>query len=312
MKQTVDGYDVPIYRNSLIHTYQTQTKGDFAWHLNFSRLDPAFDFQIIYREILSAADVLDAHIHENSAEVAFVLRGEQFFRIDDTDYRVLCGEMLIAPPASVHSSNHRIMPKGEIYNLTINPACIRALLPSDAAESADTLAALLCAPPKKIEFRDQNLLCSIMEELHSLYYNDISHRSLRIHAKIAQLLLFISDSVETVGIKEKETAFIDGVFSYIDQHISENMTVDKIARYFNYSPSVFASKFKKYTQYSVHEYILRKKIETAQTWMYNPQVQPQEIWRKLSFSSGKYFNEVFKRYTGLTVLQYYRSIHHNN
>jgi len=228
------------------------------------------------------------------------------------EHRVLCGEMLIAPPASVHSSNHRIMTKGEIFNLTINPACIRTLLPTAEAESADTLAAMLCAPTRKKEFREQNLLCGIMEDLHKLYYNDISHRSLRIRAKIVQLLLFVFDSVETVGMKEIDNTFIDGVFFYIDMHICENMTVEELARFFNYSPSVFAAKFKKYTQYSVHEYILRKKIETAQKWMYNFQIQPQEIWSKVSFSSGKYFNEVFKRYIGLTVHEYYRNINSNS
>lgn len=305
MRSIGDKGGIPTYRNSLIYTYQTKTKGNFAWHLNFTNIDPGFDFQLIYREILSAADVLDAHIHENSAEVAFILRGEQFFRIDDTDYRVLSGEMLIAPPSSVHSSNCRIMPKGEIYNLTVDPTCIRALLPADEAESADALAAMLCSPPKKIEFRDQSLLYSIMEELYRLYYSDISHRKLRIRTKIAELLLFIADSVETVGEKEKETAFIDRVFSYIDAHICETMTVEELSRIFSYSPSVFAAKFKKYTHHSVHEYILRKKIETAQNWMEDPQIRPQEIWSRLSFSSAKYFNEVFKRYTGLTVLQYY-------
>ncbi len=306
MKHNSDGCDIPTYRNSLIYTYQTQTKGNFAWHLNFAKIDPTFDFQIIYREILSAADVLDAHIHENSAEVAFILSGEQYFRIDDTDYRMLSGEMLIAPPSSVHSSNHQIMPKGEIFNLTINPACIQALLPSDEAESADKLTSILCAPPKQIEFRDPKPLCSIMEELYGLYYSDISHRSLRIRTTIVQLLLFIADSIETVGKQEKENAFIDGVFSYINTHICETMTVEELSRVFNYSPSVFAAKFKKHTRYSVHEYILRKKIETAQKWMEDSQVVPQEIWSRLSFSSKKYFNEVFKRYTGFTVVQYYK------
>ena len=97
-------------------------------------------------------------------------------------------------------------------------------------------------------------------------------------------------------------------YYYIDTHICENMTVEALARFFNYSPSVFAAKFKKHTQYSVHEYILRQKIDTVRKWMDNLQIRPQEIRSKLSFSSPKYFNEVFKRYTGLTVLEYYRNI----
>ena len=54
----------------------------------------------------------------------------------------------------------------------------------------------------------------------------------------------------------------------------------------------------------VHEYILRRKIEQAKLLLQDPSVDPRRVWEDLSFSSASYFNEVFKRFTGMTVSQY--------
>ena len=299
--------DVPRYRNSLNSTYQIKNKNVFRWHINYVEVDPAFDFQISYVKISSAQGIVRKHIHENSTEIVYVLRGEQFYNVDGKTYRLLGGEMLLSPPGLVHSSENVPEQKGDFYYITINPACIADVVLSSEPETVEKLKEMLQGQTAIYGFSDTNYLRNIMEELFQLHNSDCSHKKLRICCALCELLLFTADAVESETVNETYTEFMDQVYLYIEDHVCEKLTVDDLAERFQYSKTAFRNKFKSYSQLPVHEYILRRKIEMAKRLLSDSAIDPHTVWEMLSFSSPSYFNQVFKRVTGITVLQYFRN-----
>lgn len=298
---------IPIYRNSLTSTYQIKNKNLLRWHVNYTEIDPAFDFQVCYVKFSSAQESIANHIHENSAEIVYVLRGEQFYNVDGKAYRVLGGEMLLSPPGLVHSSENVPEQKGDFYYITINPACVADVVLSSEPETVEKLKEMLQGQTAIYGFSDTNYLRNIMEELFQLHNSDCSHKKLRIRCALCELLLFTADAVESETVNETYTEFMDQVYLYIEDHVCEKLTVDDLAERFQYSKTAFRNKFKSYSQLPVHEYILRRKIEMAKRLLSDSAIDPHAVWEMLSFSSPSYFNQVFKRVTGMTVLQYLRN-----
>ena len=51
-------------------------------------------------------------------------------------------------------------------------------------------------------------------------------------------------------------------------------------------------------------YINRKKIERAKVLLMNPEYRIQDVVEKVGFSNQQYFSKMFKRITGMTVMEY--------
>lgn len=64
---------------------------------------------------------------------------------------------------------------------------------------------------------------------------------------------------------------------YVQAHISEEISVEQLARLCSYSPSTFHAKFKQATGLPPHEYILRKKIDSACILLANGRYTVREV-----------------------------------
>ncbi len=304
----ISGGEVAVYRNCDMPTCETGDKrrGNYRWSVNFIDIDPAFDFQINYVKLLRSIRPLSAHIHENSAEIVYRLHGEQYYNIDGKDFRVLGGELLLSAPGTVHTSSNIPEQKGDFYYLTINPACLRdALFPfPDEDETIKKLTEMLSGKTAVYYYSDIRQITRLAEGLKRTYISDCSCKKTRIRNLVTRLLLFTMDVVETKPVRHTHTGFIERVYKYIDEHICEKLTVEKVANHFMYSKSTFQKIFQRYSHMTVHQYIMVRKIEAAKKMMLETAGNPYDVWETLSFSSQCYFGQVFKKYTGMTVTQY--------
>ena len=72
----------------------------------------------------------------------------------------------------------------------------------------------------------------------------------------------------------------------------------------NLSAPYFSRLFKKETGYSVSEYILNKKLETAKSMLTSSSYSIAEISASLAFPSQSYFTNVLKKDCGMTPKDY--------
>ena len=91
---------------------------------------------------------------------------------------------------------------------------------------------------------------------------------------------------------------------YIDAHLHEKLGVEALAEQVGLSQSYLSTLFKKETGVAVSEYILKRRIETAQNMLLYSDFSAAQISSFLAFSSQSYFIQTFRRITGMTPREY--------
>lgn len=91
------------------------------------------------------------------------------------------------------------------------------------------------------------------------------------------------------------------VFAYIDEHIQDELSLEKIAEIGAYSPFHFHRIFKAITTETLQEYITRKRLEkSAMMLSLKKKKNLKEIYSEVGFKSNATFSKTFKKYYGIS------------
>ncbi|MEE0421131.1 MAG: helix-turn-helix domain-containing protein [Lachnospiraceae bacterium] len=93
---------------------------------------------------------------------------------------------------------------------------------------------------------------------------------------------------------------IRAAINYMHRHLQEKITLDQLAQASGLSSGRFSHLFKEETGVSPMTYLLRIKMETAQTMLSFSDYTLSEISTILGFSSESHFIQAFKRHWGMT------------
>ena len=93
---------------------------------------------------------------------------------------------------------------------------------------------------------------------------------------------------------------------YINQHLSEQITLEKLAEIANMNKTYYSTFFKKLNKVTVWDYIISARIELAINYLMNSQVPKSiiEIAEACGFYNISNFNRIFKKITGKTPSEY--------
>lgn len=97
---------------------------------------------------------------------------------------------------------------------------------------------------------------------------------------------------------------------FINNHINSNISVNDVAAHIHRSRTFTVEHFKKELGFNIGEYITHAKIQEAKSLLHYTDKTLSEISNYLYFSSQSYFQNVFKRVTGITPTEY-RKQHFN-
>ena len=91
---------------------------------------------------------------------------------------------------------------------------------------------------------------------------------------------------------------------YIKSHLTEDLSIQELAKRVGYTEYYFSHKFKKELGCSVNEYILNEKIEQAKLLLAGTTDSIQSISDNLAFSNRSYFYTCFQKKTGMSPTEY--------
>lgn len=97
---------------------------------------------------------------------------------------------------------------------------------------------------------------------------------------------------------------ISSCCDYISLHISEKISIARLAKRAGYSEYYFSRKFKQEMGCSITEYITKEKMERAKLLLSTTNMSILDISMDLSFNSRSYFSDTFQRYTGISPGEY--------
>lgn len=99
------------------------------------------------------------------------------------------------------------------------------------------------------------------------------------------------------GLTERQ---VKQVQEFILAHLSEDLSLDRVARQIGLSVSHFARSFRKATGTSLHQVVLRQRIERAQGLLHETDMSLTHIAKVCGFADQSHLTQVFKRHLGLT------------
>ena len=99
---------------------------------------------------------------------------------------------------------------------------------------------------------------------------------------------------------------INAIIRYMSEHCQENLSSEDICRKFYISRSKLNKDFSHYFSITFHELLTEMKLNKAY-YMLRGKKSIKEIAREMGFEKDTYFYTFFKRYTGMTPLQWRKS-----
>lgn len=105
-----------------------------------------------------------------------------------------------------------------------------------------------------------------------------------------------------------QTNYVQNVIHYIEQHLGDSLTLQKIANQVHLHPNYLSDLLKKETGKSYVELLTELRMKKAVTLLTHSSAKVKDLAKIVGYSDWKYFITLFKKYTGMTPSQYRKNI----
>ena len=95
-----------------------------------------------------------------------------------------------------------------------------------------------------------------------------------------------------------QNKYAEAMMQYIRQHYAEHISLTDLSQQLNISCTHLNAKFKAETGYTFHDFLNYYRIRRAVELQKRGERKLYEIAELVGFSDYKYFNKVYKKYTG--------------
>ena len=247
-----------------------------------------------------------SHFHE-FYEVYYLESGERTYIINDMEYKVKPGSIVLLPPYTMHYS----------FGASGTPFCrLLIYFKKDAIDENIYNHLLHTQGVFSLKSGQQTsmlhmLLNDVLSECSSqnqMYQEVCACSSLAL----AMVMILRNGNRNEVHVKEDK---INQILRYLADHYMDDVTLDKVCEKFFISKYFLCRQFKKYTKSTVVEYLNSIRILNAQRLFMESNMNLSNIASAVGFNSLGNFERTFKRITGTTPkksMKEYRDKRNNN
>lgn len=255
---------------------------------------------------MDTQEFFPSHWH-TSLEILRASENWYQIRSNDRIFRLEEGDIGIIRPGAIHELTAPVKGKRTVY--------LADMEVWTGLSSMDTLLALL--PQVTVISGKQGggiyeEVNRLLTEIRGAYMDAQSFYELEIYGKMTELFRVLglyylssadSDHTEVVqAVKYRDRML--AVCTYINEHYTENLTLDEISSLAGFSKYHFARIFKSFTHISFYKYLNQKRIAQAEHLLSNPEYSVTEISLQCGFSSLSAFIRMFKQIKGCTPTQF--------
>ena len=258
------------------------------------------NFSCEFKELRTKFNMLCQHYH-TSYEIFLLLDGMRYVFLNNGTYRLRAGDAVIIEPYTLHLFENGESDYFKRYVINFTDKDLNTLF--SAAESARFLKGLRTG----IVHLDEKGLdhaqscCKTLSGMENVS-DPYSKKLLGIRLISFLDTLKSRDTKGNSGTPDKVTqsSYIARAINYINQHFTENITLDFIVDYSHMSKANFCLVFKKETGSTFLEYINNRRVAYAHSLLIETDMPIQRIAEKTGFSSTLHLDRVFKSIHGTT------------
>ena len=242
------------------------------------------------------------HFHKE-LELVYVLDGVLEVTIGDNAFSLSKGEICVITSELIHN----------LYSLKNNRSFVIKIFPYPKLDDI-ILKSCVIKPSDKI-------YPSLKTDIESIIKEDKKKElgyELAVNACVQSILLLILRDMEYLcaerNVKTKlasQNRFLSTVSSFLEGRYSEELSLDDVARHFNFTKSYFCHYFKKITGVTFWKYYTIMRLEKSVALMKeHPEKTFMEISGLSGFKNVRAFNLAFKEYYNCTPREYKSSVLH--
>ncbi|SEP11389.1 AraC family transcriptional regulator [Paenibacillus sp. OV219] len=226
----------------------------------------------------------------------FIKDGEGGLQIKDQCYELKPGRLLMLPPGA-----QQFFGPSEGQFVSLYWCNFRATI-----GDMDLFDILNLKVSIALNEQEQEHIVSLFKHLIAAYQSETLTRGLRVRAALFEMMAYF---LEYSGFNEKKfleiepIAKINHVLEYIEEHLSEQISVDELAKLAFLHPNYFIGYFKNIVGYAPTQFINIRKMERAKTLLEDVNIQIAEVASQIGLQNH-YLSRLFKQYTGLTPKRY--------
>ncbi len=97
---------------------------------------------------------------------------------------------------------------------------------------------------------------------------------------------------------------VQSAIAYIHDHLGQSLSLNQVAAHVHMNPNYFSAIFKRETGQNYIEFVTRAKLRKAMAMLRETTAKISEIANGIGYEDLKYFNRLFKKFTGLTPSEY--------
>ncbi len=227
-----------------------------------------------------------SHSH-NMAELYFFIDGEAQFAVEGSVYDLSPGTVIV----TAH---------GQAHHLILSPGC----------RHYERIAVLFEAPPKAFSLLHDGLVSGsnrfLLNERERVLFeeglNAVSHSKESMRGVLTDSLanlIFASLAKKDTSSSLAEHDIVKDTIVYINEHLSENLSLDVIAKAMFSNKSYINKRFNAIMGCTVWDYIIRKRVFAAQQKLYIAK-SVSEAFAHSGFNDYSTFFRAYKKCTGLS------------
>lgn len=137
------------------------------------------------------------------------------------------------------------------------------------------------------------------------YYDELKYFDSENTQSIINVAVMLAKYILLEGmLTPKYSDKIDKATRYINENLTNDLSIQSIAESINISKSVLYRDFRKYFNCTVNEYVNALRVDRAALLLAESEMSVEEIAGATGFSSSSYFGKTFKRIKGVTPVKF--------
>lgn len=264
--------------------------------MKYEKISPTdnYSYKIFSFQSKSSDRLIPPHWHE-SLELLFCLSGEVEVIFTGQTYRLQAKEFIVINSNHVHSTRSPVLSECLVIQFPL--AYLQRV-----TEDHYLKQFLFKTTPDQ---QTKDLLACLMYIYQNFSANELVNH-LEVKAKIYELLALLckSNTFSSTNIYEiksfKHLEKMEKVNQYIQEHYTEHLMIEEVAKMFNYNPSYFSRFYKKFMGITFTEYLNSVRLDAAYKEMRDTDKTILEIGLDNGFATNKTFYNVFRNKFGLS------------
>ena len=250
----------------------------------------------VWVEVERYSPLLTSVLHwHNYYDISLITQGKGIHHLNGKDYEISEGSIIFTRPTDMH----RFETIDEIESVSVHF--------TDDAVSDKYKTLLEFINSMKILDKSETEIVkayamAIIKSQENLKVNPKNEIELDLVQRNFELLLLTVGRNFNVTPQQANNKVVQAL-KYINVHFREPLTLDNVAKQFNYTPSYFSTWFKHNTDYSFTEYLNSLRISYAITLLKRGYSVTDSCFTS-GFGSLSRFNFCFKQKTGKTPREY--------